>query len=102
MGRSNVRHYNRMLDAELAALNRKYNMADQFYKDAIGLAARTGHLHHAALFNERFAEYRLEVHRDENDNRYHLEQAIKYYTEWGAIGKAKHLSKNLPKKNDAK
>jgi len=99
-GDPNVKHYHRMLDAELAALNKNYEMADQLYKDAIALAARTGHLHHTALFNERFAEYRLEVHGDHDDSRYHLQQAIKFYTEWGAVGKAEELNNNLMRYND--
>jgi len=67
-------------------------LADEFYKEAISLAARTGCLHHAALFNERFAEYQLEVYRDEENSKFYMKQAIKYYTEWGADGKAKELS----------
>ena len=94
-GDPNVQHYDRMLSAEEAALNKKYAMADQFYKDAIVLAARSGHLHHAALFSERFAEYQLEAYSDKDNNEYYTEQAIKYYAEWGAVGKAEELRKHL-------
>lgn len=96
-GDPNVRHFDRMLDAELAVLDKKYGMADQFYKEAILLAARTGHIHHSALFNERFGEYHLEVSGDKDNSKYYIEQAINYYIEWGAMGKAEQLSRNLRK-----
>jgi len=94
-GDPNVQHYDQMLRAEEAVLKKRYERADQFYIKAIALAARTGHLQHAALFNERFGMYRLEVHGDNENGKYHLEQAIKYYTDWGALGKAEKLQKNL-------
>ena len=94
-GDPNVQHYDRMLCAEEAVLKKKYAMADQLYKEAIVLAARGGDLHHAALFNERFGEYRLEVHSDMGDHKFYTEQAIEYYTDWGAVGKAEDLRAKL-------
>ena len=86
-----------MLQAEYAALSKKYEKADDLYKQAISHAVRNDHLHHAALFHERFAEYRLELRNDRKDGKYHLEKAIRYYTEWGAVGKAEHLKADLAK-----
>jgi len=94
-GDPNVQHYYRMLCAEDAVLKKKYVMADQLYKEAIALAARGGHLHHAALFNERFGEYQLEVHSDMENHKFYIQQAIRYYTEWGAVGKAEDLRAKL-------
>ena len=93
-GDPNVQHYDRMLCAEEAVLKKKHIVADKLYKEAIALAARGGHLHHAALFNERYGEYRLEVHGNINVSKFYIEQAIKFYTEWGAVGKAEDLRAN--------
>ena len=94
-GDPNVQHYNFMMKAEHAVMSKKYDKADELYKQAISHAVRNDHLHHAALFHERFADYRLNARGNRNDGRYHLEQAIRYYREWGAIGKALHLKNNL-------
>jgi hypothetical protein len=56
--------------------------------------ARTGHLHHAALSNERYADYRL-LRSDIDDAKYHMSEAIRYYREWGAVGKAEQLRKEI-------
>lgn len=96
-GGPNVQHYDQMLSAEMAVLEKKYDLAEQFYKDAIVGAARIGCLHHAALFNERFAEYQLERCSDKENSKYYMKQAIKYYRDWGANGKAEELCRNLSK-----
>mmetsp|Transcript_22825 Transcript_22825/g.56383 ORF Transcript_22825/g.56383 Transcript_22825/m.56383 type:complete len:140 (-) Transcript_22825:14-433(-) len=96
-GNPNVKHFHAMLRAEQAALDRRYVLADELYKEAIVYAARPGFLHHAALFNERYADYRLTEHGDKEDARYYLAEAVRYYTEWGAIGKAEQLKKDMAK-----
>ncbi|CAJ1958992.1 unnamed protein product [Cylindrotheca closterium] len=96
-GDPNVKHYDLMLTAELAALDKKYDYADKMYKQAISHAVGNDHLHHAALFHERFAEYRLQMRNDRYDAMRHMDQAIWYYTEWGAVGKAEQL-KNVVQK----
>ncbi|CAJ1958968.1 unnamed protein product [Cylindrotheca closterium] len=92
-GDPNIQHYHLLLNAEVAVLEKRFTKADALYKQAICRAARIGHIHHAALFHERFAEYRLEVRGDKDDGKYHMEQAVRYYTEWGAVGKAEELKK---------
>lgn len=92
-GNPNVQHCDLMLRAEQAALDRKYAKADELYKEAIIHAARTGSIHHAALFNERYADYRLQEHDDVDDAKYLMAEAARYYAEWGAIGKAEELEK---------
>ena len=84
-----------MLCAEKAVLEKKYTVAAQLYKEAITLAACSGHLHHTDLFNERYGEYQLEVHSDMENHRFYTQQAIRYYTEWGAVGKAEDLRAKL-------
>eukprot|EP00980_Cylindrotheca_fusiformis_P027456 scaffold20461_cov117-Cylindrotheca_fusiformis.AAC.19 len=87
-GNPNVRHYHMALMAEQAALRKKYDLAEEYYKDSISLAARTGHMHDAALINERYAEFLREELLDERESRYRLGEAIRFYEAWGAFGKA--------------
>ena len=94
-GNPNVKDYDLFLHAEEAVLNKKYESAESLYKQAIVHTCRIGHLGHAALYNERFAEYRLEVRKDVDDAKYHMGEAIRYYTEWGAVGKANQLRDKL-------
>ena len=67
-----------MLGVKQAALEKKFEKAEGLCKEALVYAARTGHLHHAALFNERFAAYYLEVHGNLDDYKYHMIEAIRY------------------------
>ncbi|CAJ1961239.1 unnamed protein product [Cylindrotheca closterium] len=90
-GNPNAKDYNLFLTAEEAALHKKYQKADALYKQAIVHVCRIGHLFHAALYNERYAKYRLDVHGDDDDCKYHMGESIRYYAEWGALGKADQL-----------
>eukprot|EP00980_Cylindrotheca_fusiformis_P025741 scaffold14558_cov137-Cylindrotheca_fusiformis.AAC.6 len=94
-GNPNVRHYHMALMAEQAALGKKYDLAEENYKNAISLAARTGHMHDAALINERYAEFLHEELSDEQESMYRLGEAIRFYEAWGAFGKAEVLQKQL-------
>eukprot|EP00980_Cylindrotheca_fusiformis_P012097 scaffold2923_cov121-Cylindrotheca_fusiformis.AAC.7 len=94
-GNPNVVHYHKALMAEQAALNKKYDLAGKNYKNAIVLAAKTGHMHHAALINERYAEFLREELCDEQESKYRLGEAIRFYEEWGAFGKAGLLRRIL-------
>jgi predicted ATPase len=94
-GNPNVRHYHLLLSAERAALSKKYDAAEVNYKEAIVLAARTGHMHHAALCNERYADFLLQELSDEEEAKYRMEEAIRFYEEWGAVGKVEMLEKHL-------
>eukprot|EP00526_Cylindrotheca_closterium_P016622 CAMPEP_0113645882 /NCGR_PEP_ID=MMETSP0017_2-20120614/24204_1 /TAXON_ID=2856 /ORGANISM="Cylindrotheca closterium" /LENGTH=326 /DNA_ID=CAMNT_0000557681 /DNA_START=153 /DNA_END=1129 /DNA_ORIENTATION=- /assembly_acc=CAM_ASM_000147 len=67
-GNPNVFTYRILLDAEQAALYGKRKKAEDSYKNAIiVLVARAGHLHHAALFNELYAEYLYQGCNDEEE-----------------------------------
>ncbi|CAJ1961251.1 unnamed protein product [Cylindrotheca closterium] len=100
-GNPNAKDYDLFLRAEQAVLDKKYDKANTFYKKAIVHAARIGHLSHVALYNERFAEYRLEVHGDGDDYEYYMTEAMRYYAEWGAHGKGDLLKHELYKIHDA-
>jgi len=90
-GNPNVVHYHYLLSAENAALTNKHAVAEEMYKKATAMAARTGHLHHAGLCNERYADFLLHQLSNEEEAKYYLAEAIRYYEEWGATGKVASL-----------
>eukprot|EP00980_Cylindrotheca_fusiformis_P025736 scaffold14558_cov137-Cylindrotheca_fusiformis.AAC.1 len=94
-GNPNVGHYHIATMAEQAVLGKKYDLAEESYKSAISLAARTGHMHDAALINERYAEFLREELLDERESKYRLGEAIRFYEAWGAFGKVEVLKKQL-------
>lgn len=94
-GNPNVVHYDCFLQAEHAALKGKYKDAKGKYEEAIKTAARTGHLHHAGLFNERYADLLHNDIGDDEESAYRLMEAIRWYGEWGAASKVKMLSRRL-------
>ena len=94
-GNPNVKHYIKLLNAEHAALNKSYNEAERLYVEAIALAARTGHLHHAGLFNERYADLLLYHRKDKKEGEFRLTESIRYYKEWGAIRKVEAVAELL-------
>ena len=83
-GNPNVQQYSCLLKAEQAAARRKFEEAESLYNESIVISARTGQLHTAGLANERFADYLLAVKKDQEEARYRFEQAIRFYSEWGA------------------
>jgi predicted ATPase len=90
-GNPNVKHYHALLRAEQAVLDKEYSVADDCYKYAIGLATRAGYLHHVGLFNERYSDFLKKVMSDDLESEYRLDQAIKFYKEWGAKAKYERL-----------
>jgi hypothetical protein len=86
-GNPNVIHYDRLLDAEKAALDGKSKAAQTLYQKAVALAARGGFVHDAALANERYGEFLLHDMSDKQEAVYRFEEAIKFYSEWGASKK---------------
>lgn len=57
------------------------------------MAARTGHLQHSALFNDRYADYLLSEVGDNEEAQYRKKEAIRFYKDWGAEAKASMLMK---------
>jgi predicted ATPase len=96
-GNPNVQHYYRLLCAEQAALDGRCRNAEVLYKSAIVLAGRTGHLHNAALFSERYADFLnregSHIARADEEAKYRIEEAIRFYNEWGAEAKVQILLK---------
>jgi len=93
-GNPNVVYYCTFLDAEHAALEGKHDEAEKNYKDAIQFVAKAGFLHHAALFSELYSDYLLRERDDKDEAKYRLEEAIRYYEDWGALGKVEKLKES--------
>eukprot|EP00980_Cylindrotheca_fusiformis_P027509 scaffold20794_cov117-Cylindrotheca_fusiformis.AAC.1 len=92
-GNPNVKYYHLFLSAEKAALNKKFDAAEENYKKAIVLTEQTGYMHHAGLCNERYADFLLQEKDDKVGAKYRLSEAIRFYETWGAVGKTEKLKK---------
>lgn len=90
-GNPNVVYFVEFLTAEHFALKSKLDKAEEHYRKAIVFTARTGHLHHSGLFNERYADFLHIKRKDVNEAKYRLGESIRYYEEWGASGKVQQL-----------
>ena len=81
-GCPNVQHFQVLLNAEKVAVDRKYELAESLYKEAIIKAARPGLVHDAALFSERYATFLRQPGSYftglEDEVRYRLQESIKY------------------------
>ncbi|KAL3934394.1 MAG: hypothetical protein SGBAC_009883 [Bacillariaceae sp.] len=93
-GVPNVVYYCIFLDAEKAALAGKHEEAETQYQKAIQFVGRSGYLHHAALFNELYSDFLLREKKNEDEARYRLGEAIRYYDDWGAGGVVARLKKS--------
>lgn len=90
-GNPNVAHVEAFLDGQLSAIAGKQHAAIKSLQVSIVIAARGGLLLDAALFSECFGEYLMESDCDEATFR--LQEAIKYYREFGAHRKVHILEK---------
>jgi len=100
-GGPNHVHHLSILDAEQAALlscmqKSKSKEVCKLYEKAIVDSVRGGFVNHAALTEERYADYLLEMD-DKQEGIYHLENAIKRYSDWGAMRKVEFLREKLVK-----
>jgi hypothetical protein len=55
------------------------------------MAARGGFVHDAALANERYGEFLLHDMSDKREALFRFEEAIKFYSDWGASKKVELL-----------
>jgi predicted ATPase len=89
-GNPNCVHMDSFLDAEKARLKNNYSLAIKHYEYTIVLTGRRGLLHEQAMASERYAD--LLFHMDnQHDGMERLKDAVKWYQEWGAFGKANLL-----------
>jgi hypothetical protein len=58
---------------------------------AVTLAARGGFLQDAGLANERYADFLLRDVPDEDEAAHRMEEAIRFYGNWGAARKVDRL-----------
>ncbi|CAJ1970138.1 unnamed protein product [Cylindrotheca closterium] len=91
-GNPNVHHYVLFLQAEQAAVDGNTDTANKGFQEAVRLAGRTGHLHHAALFNERYSDFLRHNMKDGENAAFRMQEAIRFYGEWGADGVVRALS----------
>jgi len=90
-GNPNVHHYSSFLDAEHAVLTKDKKGIKVNYETAIVNAARSGFLQDAALANERYGQYLLRVEKDRSGALYCIQEALRFYQDWGAFTKEKAL-----------
>eukprot|EP00797_Seminavis_robusta_P028534 Sro556_g165960.2 (318) ;mRNA; f:36974-37927 len=97
-GNCNILHLLKLLEAERKSLSRnKEAEATALFREARVLAARGGFRQDAALICERHAEFLLlgcsegRASADRPGAARQMEEAIRYYSEWGAMHKAKLL-----------
>jgi hypothetical protein len=91
MGNPNVKHYGSLLDAEWLAFKGDMSGAIKHYELATLLSARGGYQQDAALATERFGEFYSKVVGDREEAAYQISQSIKYWGQWGAVAKVRHL-----------
>eukprot|EP00525_Craspedostauros_australis_P008019 CAMPEP_0198114560 /NCGR_PEP_ID=MMETSP1442-20131203/5906_1 /TAXON_ID= /ORGANISM="Craspedostauros australis, Strain CCMP3328" /LENGTH=197 /DNA_ID=CAMNT_0043771893 /DNA_START=26 /DNA_END=619 /DNA_ORIENTATION=- len=102
-GNPNCAHYLAILDAErsigkpptppgrFAGRSNKQHPAVASYQKAIRLTARRGFINDRAFANERLAYYFRQHTDDEESARFHFDEAMRLYKEWGADGKVKSM-----------
>ncbi|KAL3941298.1 MAG: hypothetical protein SGBAC_004321 [Bacillariaceae sp.] len=90
-GNPNAQPYYTLLSAEQAALIKDTKQAKKLYQETIVYAARTGQLNHAALSNERYSDFLLNELHDSQEAQYRMDEAIRYYKDWGAYAKVDRL-----------
>lgn len=90
-GNPNMIHYDSLLEAELAVVEKRSHFARKHYEAAVLLAARKGFVHDHALISERYGEFLYFQLGDRREAEYRIGEAIKLYEEWGAAAKVKQI-----------
>ncbi|CAJ1947731.1 unnamed protein product [Cylindrotheca closterium] len=94
-GNPNVGHFSLLLQAEQEALEKKHDAADESYRKAITAATKGNYLQYMALFHERYSDFLLNVQSSKEDSAHHLNEAARYFEEWGATTRAQSLRDSL-------
>ena len=89
-GAINLVHQLFILDAEDAVAKGRHSSARNAYGKAIVSSVRGGFLQDSGIANERYATYLLSVDL-ERDARYYMREAIRFFSEWGAVRKVQRL-----------
>jgi tetratricopeptide (TPR) repeat protein len=83
-----------LLEAELSALKGDKDAAFSKYVCAISMSKEVGALQRVALSNERLGKHLLGLGQRADARRY-LDDALKYYEEYGAVAKVDHLRREI-------
>ena len=92
-GNINLVHTLHLLEAELAALEGKYNKAEESYKSAISVATKNGFQQDRALSHELASAFFNTSRNDEYWRNYHMDSCQTCYSEYGATAKVEQLTK---------
>ena len=88
---SSVLHMVKLVKAEFARVRNEFSKAKELYASAIRDAESSGHIHDAAIGNERAAVFYLEYVDDGLQAAHHLEQSLLYFRKWGASAVVRYL-----------
>jgi len=95
-GAPNHVHQLSILNAEHAATGggSQYDEVCRLFEKAITDSIEGGFIQNAALAQERFSDYLIEM-GEELEAQNHLKKAIEYYSEWGAMRKVELLQEKF-------
>ena len=94
-GNPNVKHYDLLFNAELAALEGNLDAAEGWYQSAIVSATRQGRLHESALASERYGDFLVNERNDREEAKHKFNEALQRYMEWGAAKKVESLREKV-------
>ena len=85
----NFEHKQRLLEAEIAVFDCKYDVAASLYDDSIRLAGENGFVHEQGLAHEKAGSFYFGLNRSKSME--HFECAKKCFLQWGSPRKVRDL-----------
>ena len=85
----NFEHKQRLLEAEIAVYDCKYDVAASLYDESIRLAGENGFIHEQGLAHEKAGSFYFGLNRSKSTE--HLECAKKCFLQWGSPRKVRDL-----------
>jgi predicted ATPase len=95
-GNPNLQHWKALLDAEFAVIHGREKVAIKKFQHAVDLANEGGYIHDAALANELWGTYLLEVTGDKQEAEIKVRTAVTQCIRWGALAKAQRIKERFP------
>ncbi len=89
-GNPNVKHYEAILEAEIAAFKDQHYVARKKFEEGIRMCESRGFVNDQALAEERLAGF-LAKRGQIGDAKMHVREAIRLYDSWGANSKSSQL-----------
>ena len=90
-GNPNLDHVEALLDAELAVLNGRHQIAKRRYIQAAASAEKNGFRQDHGLARERYGKFLLHTLKDRPLAISALKASIQSYADWGALGKVESM-----------